>query len=345
MNAFKDPASTAQGAIEATPAGATTTAKTLDFIPVGLEQGIIYKDSDLDEDGYEEVYLSCNRNINAQNIAAKKVSIVKSKGVISPSLIVAGRAAINQKIEIRNAAGVVIDESYPNLDKTYLRADGAHRSLAINELRYSHKELSDTLHNYCYLPLNLECDIITVLHASNTATCPWNNIDYISSVLMTRSGSDADMSKLKWIKEKSQVGSSTAAFRWADLNTVRIPTKSKLSKAATNDAVFNDVADLGNFHHGVRLYKSMAKSFSPAFLGLKCVPEFFIEIIGEAVKGSKTYAQVIDYIDNFIVTFDRELADEMEKYKSERGVQTKDAKITAKFKALYAAYQILNPLN
>lgn len=92
--------SIAQGAIEATPAAATTTTSTIDFIPAGLAQGVIYKDSYLDENDYEEVYLSCNRNINPQNITAKKKSIVKSKGVISPSLIVSGRAVINQKIEI-----------------------------------------------------------------------------------------------------------------------------------------------------------------------------------------------------------------------------------------------------
>lgn len=324
-------------------AGKTNATATPDFIPVGLKQMVIYEDTYLDDNDYEEVYMTCNRNINPHNIISKKKSIINSKGVNIPSLIIGARAAINQRIVLRNEKGEIVDANYPNLDRCYFTADGQHRSLAIRQLRQSRKDLN--LHNYLCLPLNGECDIVTILHSTNTATSAWGSIDYISSVLMTRSGSGADMSKLQWVKEKSQYGSSTAAFRWADLKMVRIPTKQKLSKAANNDDDFKDVANLDNFRHGQRLYDSMAKSFSPSFLGLKCVPEFFIDTIDSLLKGKVSFDQVIDYLDGFIGTFNRTLADEVEKYKSERGVQTKDAKIVAKFTELFETYQLTVNIN
>ncbi len=331
---------------EATAVATTNvdTTATTDFIPDGLQQMVIYEDTYLDDNNYEEVYMTCNRNINPHNVTAKKKSIISSKGVNIPSLIVGAKAAIKQKIELRNANGEIVDENYPNLNRCYCTVDGQHRSLAIKELRQSGKDLD--LHNYLCLPLNADCQIVTILHSTNTATSAWANTDYISSILMNRSGSDVDMSKLQWIKEKSQYGSSTAAFRWADLKIVRIPTKQKLSKAATNKKDFDDVANVENFHNGQRLYNSMAKSFSLSFLGLKCVPEFFINTINKLVKGTFSYDQVIDYLDGFINgTFNRTLADEMEKYKSESGVQTKDDKITAKLTELLESYKLTTPFN
>ena len=218
-------------------------------VPMKLTWGMICTISGLLETGYTFGRIKINRDIDAKQVKKKIVSILACKGIISPFLVVPAIVCLKAGLELEDENGNPITEDTPNLDLILIVIDGQHRMEALRQLNKKLKKEGKTEYEgYVYLPLISEYDVPTLLREANSATNPWDGMDWVTQLLATAKEKGISTEKLEWVKEKAKTGSDSAAWSW--VNGGKTNSKTVCIKASTNDQKLEELADtkIGRAH-------------------------------------------------------------------------------------------------
>ncbi len=155
-------------------------------VPMKLTWEMIYSLSVLLGMGYTFGRIKINRDIDAKQVKKKIASILACKGIISPFLVVPAIVCLKAGLELEDENGNPITEDTPNLDLILIVIDGQHRMEALRQLNKKLKKEGKTEYEgYVYLPLISEYDVPTLLREANSATNPWDGMDWVTQLLAT----------------------------------------------------------------------------------------------------------------------------------------------------------------
>ncbi len=299
-----------------------------------LDRKIIYSMSTLSGLGYQFADLEVNRAVDENAKKKKKASIKASKGVISPCLVVMAKDCLDAGLEVNLKDGSKVTFSTPGLNLTLVTLDGKHREASIEELNAKLKEGEQKYENYYYFPQNANADIITMLRECNVATHPWKGSDYLTNLLLLCSNKGVDLSILHWVKKRQVDCSDTAAWLWATLDKSRVYPKTKIIKATTDMKVLKEIAKIGDFEFGKKLYDGMSSAFSRDFVGLKSAPLWVINKRMELISTDITMSNAVGKLMTFFTKVKRGDAEIIEKIKGNKDA-SKDSQIMAALDKLY----------
>lgn len=300
----------------------------------GLDRKMIYTMSTLIELGYQFADLEVNRAVDENAKKKKKASIKASNGVISPCLVVMAKDCLKAELEVNLKDGLKVTSSTLRLDYILVTIDGKHREAAIQELNEKLKEGEQKYENYYYFPQNANADITTMLRECNVATHPWKGSDYLTNLLLLCSDKGVDLSVLHWVKKRQVDCSDTAAWLWATLDKSRVYPKTKIIKATTDIKVLKEIAKIGDFEFGKKLYESMISAFDRDFVGLKSAPLWVIDKRQELISTDITMSNAMEKLMAFFVKVKREDAEIIENIKGNKEA-SKDSQIMMALDKLY----------
>lgn len=300
----------------------------------GLDRKMIYTMSTLIELGYQFADLEVNRAVDENAKKKKKASIKASNGVISPCLVVMAKDCLKAELEVNLKDGLKVTYSTLRLDYILVTIDGKHREAAIQELNEKLKEGEQKYENYYYFPQNANADITTMLRECNVATHPWKGSDYLTNLLLLCSDKGVDLSVLHWVKKRQVDCSDTAAWLWATLDKSRVYPKTKIIKATTDIKVLKEIAKIGDFEFGKKLYESMISAFDRDFVGLKSAPLWVIDKRQELISTDITMSNAMEKLMAFFVKVKREDAEIIENIKGNKEA-SKDSQIMMALDKLY----------
>lgn len=300
----------------------------------GLDRKMIYTMSTLIELGYQFADLEVNRAVDENAKKKKKASIKASNGVISPCLVVMAKDCLKAGLEVNLKDGLKVTSSTLRLDYILVTIDGKHREAAIQELNEKLKEGEQKYENYYYFPQNANADITTMLRECNVATHPWKGSDYLTNLLLLCSDKGVDLSVLHWVKKRQVDCSDTAAWLWATLDKSRVYPKTKIIKATTDTKVLKEIAKIGDFEFGKKLYEGMVSAFNRDFVGLKSAPLWVIDKRQELISTDITMSNAVEKLMAFFVKVKREDAEIIENIKGNKEA-SKDSQIMMALDKLY----------
>lgn len=269
--------------------------------PIKLTRGMIFTLSTLLGMRYSFGRIKINRDIDAKQVKKKIASILACKGIISPFLVVPAAVCLKAGLELEESDGNPITEDTPDLDLILIVIDGQHRMEALKQLNKKlRKEGKTEYEGYVYLPLIDDYNVPTVLREANSATNPWDGMDWVTQLLATAKEKGISTEKLEWVKEKAKTGSDSAAWSW--VNGGKTNSKTVCIKASTDDQKLEELADTTSFEEDKKLYESAAKSFegnSAKVLGWKVLPEWIYKQLDSLIKKDMKRSEAM----NLLVTF------------------------------------------
>lgn len=308
-------------------------------VPMKLTWGKIYTLSVVFGMGYSFGRIKINRDIDAKQVKKKIASILACKGIISPFLVVPAIVCLKAGLELEDENGNPITEDTPNLDLILIVIDGQHRMEALRQLNKKLKKEGKTEYEgYVYLPLIKDYHVPTVLREANSATNPWDGMDWVTQLLATAKEKGISTEKLEWVKEKAKTGSDSAAWSW--VNGGKTNSKTVCIKASTNDQKLEELADTTSFEKDKRLYEAAAKSFegnSAKVLGWKVLPEWVYKQLDSLIKKDMKRSEAMNLLVSFLEDIGATNAQEISQMKKSAN-QSKDNMITAKLNELFANF-------
>ena len=308
-------------------------------VPMKLTRGMIFALTVAAGMGYTFGRIKINRDIDAKQVKKKIASILACKGIISPFLVVPAIVCLKAGLELEDENGNPITEDTPNLDLILIVIDGQHRMEALRQLNKKLKKEGKTEYEgYVYLPLISEYDVPTLLREANSATNPWDGMDWVTQLLATAKEKGISTEKLEWVKEKAKTGSDSAAWSW--VNGGKTNSKTVCIKASTNDQKLEELADTTSFKEDKRLYEAAAKSFegnSAKVLGWKVLPEWIYKQLDSLIKRDMKRSEAMNLLVAFLEDIGATNAQEISQMKKSTS-QSKDNMITAKLNELFADF-------
>ena len=296
--------------------------------PIKLTRGMIFTLSTLLGMRYSFGRIKINRDIDAKQVKKKIASILACKGVISPFLVVPAAVCLKAGLELEDSDGNPITEDTPDLDLILIVIDGQHRMEALKQLNKKlRKEGKTEYEGYVYLPLIDDYNVPTVLREANSATNPWDGMDWVTQLLATA-------------KEKAKTGSDSAAWSW--VNGGKTNSKTVCIKASTDDQKLEELADTTSFEEDKKLYESAAKSFegnSAKVLGWKVLPEWIYKQLDSLIKKDMKRSEAMNLLVTFLEGIGVTNAQEISQIKKNAS-QSKDNMIIAKLNELFADFNL-----
>lgn len=300
----------------------------------------IYSSTELENAGYVFGHISTNRTPTDLNIDKKVSSFKKSKGLITPCLIVKADICIAESLKVIAVDGTPITDPEV-LKKTLVVIDGQHRHLAA--LKYN-EEMENAggpkLDCYFHFPLTEGVDIVTMLRESNVATTPWKGGDYITNLVSMKIDYDIDLSKIDWVKSHLGSCGDSAAWIWANFSD-KIYSKSDMIKASKNDRILKDIAKLDKFEFGKALYEVACTKLGQKIVKLKVTPLTFVSIY-DSESQNRSGEEVVNSLKDFINKIPSEEVEFIKKIKKKEyngKIITKDSQIEDKLKELWIKYK------
>lgn len=301
-----------------------------------LTKGTIYAISALVGMGYSFGRIKINRDIDEKQVKKKIASIQACNGVISPFLVVTAEACLEAGLELVDEKGNPITKDTPNLDFILIVLDGQHRMEALNQLNKKlKKEGKLEYEGYVYLPLIDDYDVPTLLREANSATNPWDGMDWVTQLLATAKEKGISTEKLEWVKDKAKNGSDSAAWAW--INGGKTNSKATCIKASKDEKKLEDLADVSSFEKDKELYDSASKSFtgkSAKVLGWKVLPEWTYKHLDSLVKNDYKRSDAIRLLSDFLGNIGSDAALEISNIKRTAN-QSKDNLIIAKLDEMF----------
>ncbi len=303
---------------------------------VQLNKCTIYPISFLIEKGYSFGRIKINRDVDEKQVKKKKASIQTCKGIITPFLVVPANACSAIGLELEDFQGRPIKD----YKLVLIILDGQHRFTALMELNTKLvKEGYPKYEGYVHLPL-IDSDIPTLLRESNSATCPWDGMDWLTQSLVEAKKIGLSTMKLEWVKNKSNTGSDTAAWAW--INDGRAKTKQECIKASVDEDKLRELAEESSFEVDKRLYEAAESSFfgkAKKEMGRKCLPQWVHKKLDSLIKkGDINRTQAAERLIQFLKGIGNEKALEIALLKK-TSVQTKDQLMVAKLDGLYHEFE------
>lgn len=311
--------------------------ETPEAVPMKLTWKMIYPLSVLLGMGYIFGRIKINRDIDVKQVKKKIASILACKGIISPFLVVPAIVCLKAGLELEDESGKPITVDTPNLDLILIVIDGQHRMEALKQLNKKLRKESKPEHEgYVYLPLISEYDVPTLLREANSATNPWDGMDWLTQLLATAQEKGISTEKLEWVKEKAKTGSDSAAWSW--VNGGKTNSKTTCIKASTDEQKLEELADTTSFEEDKRLYEAAAKSFegnSAKVLGWKVLPEWIYKQLDSLIKRDMKRSEAMNLLVAFLEGIGATNAQEISQMKKSAS-QSKDNMIIAKLNELFA---------
>ncbi len=305
----------------------------------------MYSLTELIEAGYSIARLQINRAISPTTVNKKIKSIKKCDGTLFPLLGVTAEACLAEGLEVETLSGAEVTMDTKGLDKIVVCLEGNHRLDAIISLNSHLKPREKPYACYFFFPIESTASVTTMLLESNVASKPWAGGDFLTSLLINRSDSDIDLSKLKWNRKLNSECSETCSWLWSNLENTRVPSKSRIIAAEKDDAVFKSIADTKNFEYGKRLYETLKLKFyvsaevsGKEILGIKVTPLIFIEEFQSLISSGKSETEATDALVGFIDSFSEADINEIRGYKSDKKGLKREKKVENKFRAMYRDY-------
>ncbi len=308
--------------------------------PTKLTRGEIFTLSVLLGMGYSFGRIKINRDIDQKQVKKKISSIQACNGIISPFLDVPAIVCLKAGLELEDNSGNPITEDTPNLDLILIVIDGQHRMEALRQLNKKlRKEGKAEYEGYAYLPLINNYDVPTLLREANSATNPWDGMDWVTQLLATAQEKGISTEKLKWVKEKAKNGSDSAAWAW--VNGGKTNSKTTCIKASTDNQKLEDLADTTSFENDKKLYEAAAKSFegnSAKVLGWKVLPEWIYKQLNFLMVMDMKRSEAMNLLVTFLEGLGTSNVQEISQMKKSPS-QSKDNMIIAKLNELFADFQ------
>ncbi len=305
-----------------------------------LTRGEIFTLSVLYGLGYSFGRIKINRDIDQKQVKKKISSIQACNGIISPFLVVPAIVCLKAGLELEDDNGNPITEDTPNLALILIVIDGQHRMEALRQLNKKlRKEGKAEYEGYAYLPLINNYDVPTLLREANSATNPWDGMDWLTQLLTTAQEKGISTEKLKWVKEKAKNGSDSAAWAW--VNGGKTNSKTTCIKASTDNQKLEDLADTTSFENDKKLYEAAAKSFegnSAKVLGWKVLPEWIYKQLNFLMVMEMRRSEAMNLLVTFLEGLGTSNAQEISQMKKSPS-QSKDNMIIAKLNELFADFQ------
>lgn len=285
---------------------ANTAPKITSIIPIGIDSSRIYTIGWLKKNGYKQGRLRINRGINARDVKKKMKSIKRSLGIISPIMMVAARACLEQGLDVEAENGKLLSLDDPDIDMYIVTIDGQHREEAVACLNRELKPEETPYSIPVIFPQVTNANIITMLGESNIATRPWKGIDHLTPLLNGRNipGVNADVNEtleIVYLYANNDGCSEIAAWSYATGTYKRQPTATRLYNAQTDVKTRNDLI-AGSNKFGRSIYKALQEAkIEQKIIGSKEVSRWFIEKLHEIVSdGKKTLEEATEIIKGFI---------------------------------------------
>ena len=309
--------------------------------PIKLTRGMIFTLSTLLGMRYSFGRIKINRDIDAKQVKKKIASILACKGIISPFLVVPAAVCLKAGLELEESDGNPITEDTPDLDLILIVIDGQHRMEALKQLNKKlRKEGKTEYEGYVYLPLIDDYNVPTVLREANSATNPWDGMDWVTQLLATAKEKGISTEKLEWVKEKAKTGSDSAAWSW--VNGGKTNSKTVCIKASTDDQNLEELADTTSFEEDKKLYESAAKSIegnSAKVLGWKVLPEWIYKQLDSLIQKDMKRSEAMNLLVTFLEGIGVTNAQEISQIKKNAS-QSKDNMIIAKLNELFADFNL-----
>lgn len=310
-------------------------------VPMKLTKGMICTIFGLLETGYTFGRIKINRDIDAKQVKKKIASILACKGIISPFLVVPAIVCLKTGLELEDENGNPITEDTPNLDLILIVIDGQHRMEALRQLNKKLKKEGKTEYEgYVYLPLISEYDVPTLLREANSATNPWDGMDWVTQLLATAKEKGIATEKLEWVKDKAKKGSDSAAWAW--VNGGKTNSKATCINASTDNQKLQDLANTDSFEEDKKLYEAASKSFkgnSKKVLGWKVLPEWTYKQLDSFIKKDMKRSDAISVLVAFLESIGTTDAEEISQMKKNAN-QSKDNMIITKLNELFADFNL-----
>lgn len=308
-------------------------------MPKKLDKGQIFSVLVLLGMNYNFGRIKINRDIDIKQVNKKIQSIDTCGGIISPFLAVPAEDCLNAGLELESFDGHTITKDTPNLEYVLIILDGQHRFTALKQLNKRRlKSGKPEYDGYCYLPLIDNYDVPTLLREANSATNPWDGMDWVTQLLVTAQNKRVSTDKLEWIKEKAKSGSDSAAWAW--VNEGKTTSKAMCINASKDESKLKNLADITSFEEDKKLYEAASKSFKDdanKVLGWKVLPEWVFDKINRLVKEDVKRSEAISLLTAFLEGIEYDTALDIRKTKKSES-QSKDNMIIAKLNKLYAAF-------
>ncbi|MFR9527531.1 MAG: hypothetical protein SNI45_05595 [Rikenellaceae bacterium] len=321
--------------------------KIVRMIPEGLSRRKMYSLTELTEAGYTIARLQINRAISPVTVNKKIKSIKKCDGTLFPLLAVPAEACLAEGLEVMTLSGEEITMETEGLDKILTCVEGNHRLEGILLLNSHLKPRERPYECYFFFPIESSASVTMMLLESNVASKPWSGGDYLTSLLINRSDSDIDLSKLKWSRKLNAECSETCSWLWSNLENTRVPSKSRIIAAEKSDEILKSIADTKNFEYGKRLYEALkgkfyvdAKDSGKEILGIKVTPLFFIEEFQSFISSGKSEPEATDLLLDFIDAISEADIEEIRGYKSDKRGLKRERKVENKFRAMYRDFAL-----
>lgn len=268
----------------------------------------IFSLTELKEQGKKIGRLSLNRRLNPSIVKSKKKSI-KENGLLMPAVIVDAKDVKDLEV-VDFETGEKVDS-----DNYIVLLDANHRYAAYLELKEKDKYDGEF---YFIYSLNPSLSIQKQLSEINIATNPWKGADYVKGALM-----DGNQSNLmKKMGELANDGYSlSAASKWLTFSEIKKEKLVAIMKGKTDAIAANDT-DVDN---RMKLLKTTRAKLGDKLTKGKAVIDWIISKYNS--KSDKDRPTFIDDMIGKINSLTDEDCKEIQSFKGERGIKSKQDKI------------------
>ena len=271
----------------------------------------IYSLTELTEQGKKIGRLSLNRWLNPSIIKARMKSL-KENGLLMPAVIVDAEDVEGLEV-VDFKTGEKVDGNI--VDDYVVLLDANHRYAAYLELKKKGEEVGEF---YFIYSLSLNTSIQKQLSEINVATNPWKGVDYINGVLMTGNDSKLMIEIGKLAKDGYSL---SAASKWLTFSEIKKEKLVAIMKGKKDVLAANDV-DIDN---RMKLLKTTKAKLGDKLTKGKAVIDWIISRyigINDVDKAS-----FIDNMINEINSLTDDECKEIQSFKGERGIKSKQDKI------------------
>lgn len=244
-----------------------------------MEKFKIYSGSDIKSRGIILAKLGCNRIVDSKDVKKKIDSIKSSGGVITPTLLAPAKECLKENLEVVlwDDDSVVVDTSYPNLDKVYVIVDGQHRESAIKTINDNPGE-PIKFENYYYVPLTASFKVSDLLRDVNTITNPWKDHQFIRHLLQTTPETEHFKHDFLNTVLEHPLAKTKAVVHWLSLDKSKNIYSRQIVSAMVDDSKLKDLSvDTNRLANGKKMYEAAISTLDEVEAGKTAYSDWAVE--------------------------------------------------------------------
>lgn len=288
--------------------------------------------------GKKVARLAGNRDLNPKVVRKKKESL-KQFGQLSPAIIIDGKKAIEEGLEIIDfETGKVVSKT--DADQYIVLIEGNHRYKAHRELLEANQK-SDGKQEYSkefsvIYPLNDELPIMKMLAEINICTSKWNTRDIVKGATVINNDCPKLLREIHKLMEQGY--SLNAASLWLTFNN-KVDTK--VMDAAMQEKYLDPLKNEAGLERGLNILKVAKVTFGDKLCKNRTTLSGWVVSIYESTL-DEDKAKFTDNMIQFMRSIDPSEVECLQKIKGKTGEGSKEDLINRKLNALWDNFKSSN---